>query len=162
MTRKRMLHTKIWDSDQFAELKVRERLLYIALISNADDYGCFRLDAKFWKRKVFYNDKIGAPSIQLMLDKLIRSGLIGTYNFEGGQIGHHPKWKQYQKLRSDRPKTSDFEGFMVVGQQPNVIPTSDKVSNLTKENKEIDKILSPREQMLKAVKATNKMNNLFD
>ncbi len=114
MAKARMIHGKIWDSDQFNSLSIPERLLYIAIITLADDYGCFRADGNFLKRKVFHSNRIGRQKVTEMLDHIAQIGLIKLFYDEKSQnviIGIHPGWNKYQKLRSDVRKVSDFPGW---------------------------------------------------
>jgi hypothetical protein len=103
-----MIHKKIFDSDQFNGLTLAERVLYFALIVNADDEGRFRMDAPIWKRRVFHSDRIGTTMVQIMLDHITEAALVVRYEALGGTYGQHPNWHKYQTLRADRCKKSDF------------------------------------------------------
>lgn len=107
-TEKRMIHRKIFDSDQFNSLTLAERVLFMALIAHADDDGRFRMDASIWKRRVFHSDRIGSAMVQKMLDHINEVGLVVRYEANGGVYGYHPNWNKYQTLRPDRCKPSDF------------------------------------------------------
>lgn len=114
MAQRRMVYAKIWDSDQFNRLAIHERLLYIALITVADDEGCFRSDAKHLKRIIFYQDKkIGIARIEQMLQRIINEDLIVIDEIEKGRVGFHPNWHQHQYLRADRSKASPYSQILV-------------------------------------------------
>lgn len=145
-----MMHVCLWDSEQFVSLKFQERLLYIALITYADDYGRFKLDPKFWKRRVFHSDRIGPPTIKQMLDRLQEVGLIASQPTLSCTIGYHPNWDRYQKLRSDRAKTSDFPELEGVTGIPNDIPktSEDKLRKVEVSEEKVSKNKTPKEKML--------------
>ena len=114
-----MIWDKIWDCDQFAELSIPQRLLYIALITSADDEGCFRVDAKYLKRKVFYGDRLGIKFVERMIQRLQEVDLIVIGQCKKGLAGFHPNWHQYQTLRKDRSKPSEYSDLLVAnGRSP--------------------------------------------
>lgn len=108
-----MIHTKIWDSEQFLSLAAWERELFIALIVFADDEGCFRADPDYWRRKVFYGQKIGKSQIERMIQNIQTTGLIVTGKAEKGFAGYHPNWHDYQTLIRARSKPSVFSDLLV-------------------------------------------------
>lgn len=108
-----MIHLKMWDSEQFLSLTAWERVLYIALIVHADDEGCFPASPDFWKRNVFYGQKIGIGKIKQMIDRLTHVGLIVTGNSKKGFAGFHPNWHDYQTLTAARSKPSAYSDLLV-------------------------------------------------
>jgi len=154
MAKGRMVHHKIWDSDQFNLLKISYRLLYIGLITIADDYGCFRMDGKFIKRKIFHNDRISPRQIENMIQKLHEMNLIECLDTDYGAMGFHPKWNKYQKLNNRIPKISNFPEIL---SNINPLPwMQDEIESEVKLNQEkesennINKVnpLSGREQAM--------------
>ena len=159
-TDKRMIHQKIFESEQFNRLTLAERLLYIALIDFADDEGRFRMDASFWKRRVFYSDRIGQIKVQKMLDHITETALIVRYKVKECVYARHPNWNRYQTLRNDRCKPSDFPPppADILPPNDNQLTAQDKVrkDNLNKDNgetnsKEIN--LNPKELMNRGLKS---------
>lgn len=108
MPNKRMIHTKIWVSDQLNQLKPLERLLYIGMITLGDYEGRLRGDAKYLRRQLFYDDKIGHVKIARMRDRIAEVGLIEFYSNENGEYISHPNWNKYQRLDTRSAKPSDF------------------------------------------------------
>ncbi len=106
--RARLLHTKIWSSDQFLRLTPTERLLYIGLITFGDDQGRLRGDARFLKHQFFPDDPIDTKKIEKMRNAICASGLIEVYIIENTFYISHPRWTKYQKLRPDRMKESEY------------------------------------------------------
>lgn len=105
---KRMLHSSIWESEQFISLSDREKLLYFALINFADDDGRFKSDPTRFKIKIFalYSD-IDISDIQRMIEKIASTKLISLYVIDGTKYGFHPNWSNYQTIKKDRYKPSD-------------------------------------------------------
>ncbi len=128
-----MVHQKIWDSDQFTNLPIVARLLFIALITSADDNGWFRADPAYLNRKIFHADRIGSTRVQKMLEQMEKTGLITITMTEQGTIGFLPKWKQHQSLKNDRPKISDFPELIESTRIQNGIQMDPK-DKLSKEN----------------------------
>lgn len=103
-----MLHSKIWDCEEFISLKPRSRLLYIGMITLADDEGRLRGDGRFLKKYVFSRDRIGELEIEKMRDHVALVGLIDVYESQGRTFIAHPHWDKYQTLDKRRCKPSDF------------------------------------------------------
>lgn len=104
----RMVHTTIWESEQFISLTLPERLLFIGMITIGDDDGRLKGDPRFLKRMFFYSDRITTSTVKKMCDHLEGVGLITRYTVNGASFIAHPNWKKYQKLRSDRLKLSNI------------------------------------------------------
>lgn len=175
MAKGRMVHKKIWDSNQFNSLKIPLRLLYIGLITIADDYGCFRTEGDFLKKKLLYKDRISATQIEAMLQKINEVGLIEYRKTEFGSMGVHPKWTTYQKLRNDIARFSDFPDFDVETMDlPWLRDVNIREDKRSKENinsreekiiesneRERSPVLSGREQTMKAWSSAKKKPNPF-
>ncbi len=165
-----MLHAKIWDSNQFNSLKPLLRLLYIGLVTIADDYGCFRAEGTFLRRKLLHSDRISPAQIDAMLQKINEVGLIEYRQTEFGSIGIHPKWDTYQKLRKDIARSSDFPDLDVYAMDlpwlRDVNIREDKINKESSESgeekrieiseRELAPIFSGREQTERALAAFKK------
>lgn len=159
--KKRMVHDRIWDCDQFVGLNTRERLLFLALITGADDEGCFRADPKFWKRRVFYDDRIGIKRVSVMLESICDTGLIVLGETSKGQVGAHPNWHQYQSLRADRSKPSEYFELLVANGLPmrftqvtqgNTSEENKRQVNLVEDRRMQERVgRSPRELMIEGL-----------
>lgn len=107
-----MIYTNIWESKQFSNLTDKEKLVYIGLITLADDEGRFKCDSLLLKSKLFPFSKKGhvtRPSdIKKGLKRMNDMGMVRIWQADGEWVGEHPKWKKYQKLREDRVKLSDI------------------------------------------------------
>lgn len=105
MARKRMISPEIWASSSFAELTDFAKIVFIGLISNADDEGKGESDPALLKSTFFPRDeKKRAADVKSALSEIARSTSTLFYSVEGKNYYVLTKWKVYQKL--DRPTPS--------------------------------------------------------
>lgn len=104
MPRKRQLDPQIWTSYDFSSRTVRQRLLFIGLISLADDEGRGRADAGTVKLGVFPQDPIRLEEVTKDLRAIDRAGMIHLYQVAGKAYYLLPTWTRYQKI--DHPSRS--------------------------------------------------------
>ena len=76
---KRMIHGTMWRSDSFIELSMFERLLWVGLISTADDQGRLRGNPSLVRADVFPADEVALEDIEQGLKNLERLGMIGSF-----------------------------------------------------------------------------------
>jgi hypothetical protein len=105
MARKRMLDPTLWDNEKFLSYPLITRLLWISLISLADDEGRGRASAKWWVGRVFpYDDEIKPIEIDAALEALSEDERILLYPGRNGTIYYQiMNWKKYQKVRFPSP-----------------------------------------------------------
>ncbi len=102
-----MIHSNIWESRQFSLLSQPARLLYIGLISMADDDGRMKGDPALLRSEIFPRDEdIKTSDVSIWLKEIIKTGLVFKYSFGEEDFLIHPNWLKYQSLRSDRKKDS--------------------------------------------------------
>ena len=100
-----MISPEIWASSSFAELNDFAKLVFIGLISNADDEGKGEADPALLKSTLFPRDeKKRAADVKSALSEIARSTSTLLYSVEGKNYYILTKWKAYQKL--DRPTLS--------------------------------------------------------
>lgn len=107
MARKRMLAPTIWEDPAFNKLSPCARLLFIGMISNADDEGFVRADAGSLRRLVFGFDE--NPNVSDWINEIkkhIRS--IHFYEVDTEKYAHFVKWDTYQKQQRDRMIASTY------------------------------------------------------
>lgn len=64
MARKRMIDPGIWTSEDFANLSMLARLVWVGLISNADDEGRGKANTAYLKSQLFpYDDELSLKKI---------------------------------------------------------------------------------------------------
>jgi len=107
MARRRMLSPEIWHNQQFGSLTLEQRLLYIGLISMADDEGFFVADPRSVSAEIFpWDPRICGRRVQKNITALSKIGLIGIEINSGDKkiaIGFHPNWESWQRVEKKKP-----------------------------------------------------------
>ena len=103
MARKRMIDPHIWEDPGFNGLSLQARLLFIGMVSNADDYGYLRADAGSLKRLIFgFDDAVKKDDVADWIVELCQLSNIHFYEVAGEYYAHFVKWDTYQKQQRDR------------------------------------------------------------
>jgi len=97
-----MLDGKIWDDPKVRGVSVEARLLFVFLITEADDEGRLWEASEEWKVRVFGNGKADVPGY---LRELSRRRLIKRYRAEGRFAIFLPAWFQNQALSHPVPSS---------------------------------------------------------
>jgi len=106
MARKRMISPQIWDKRKFYSLNLRQRLLFIGLFSNADDFGKLEGEPVVVKSKIFPADKISKRMIENDLDVLHKKGFIIWYkSIDNNRFIMLKNWDKHQKVPHKCPST---------------------------------------------------------
>lgn len=106
MARKRMLAASFWTDEKIGECNMLERLLFLGLISNADDEGLGRANPKLLMSLIFPYDDIRISDFKKSLDKLSSLGMIRIYTSNGQQYYHVKNFQKHQNI--NRPTPSDL------------------------------------------------------
>ena len=101
MARKRMIDPSMWTHERFMELSVNARLLFIGMISHADDEGRGRAAAVSLKAQVFPGDPIEPGEILTLLEEVRRARFAVIYG--GGKYYSLPGWKDHQTVNRPYP-----------------------------------------------------------
>ena len=104
MARKRMIDPGIWTSEQVNNLSHDARLLFIGLISNADDKGRLKGSPRYLKAIIFPYDSIDADCVKDWLNEIIQQQLAILYNVNGDDYITLPKFLKHQTI--NRPSES--------------------------------------------------------
>lgn len=111
MARIRTIKPSFWGDEKVAELSRDARLLFLGLVSFADDEGRFLASHQAIAGYVFPNDEDITPSkLAKWLAEIEKQGMITLYN--GGRLkyGALPGWTKHQKIShpqsSSHPKPS--------------------------------------------------------
>lgn len=108
-TQRRMLYSKIWSSVQFGSLSDKAKLLFIGTITLADDDGILIGSPSYLRGQIFpYDEIISVTEVLRIRDEVEKNGLFSTYSVSGVDYIEHPKWEEYQKIRSDLYKKSSL------------------------------------------------------
>jgi hypothetical protein len=104
VARIRTVKPTFWGDDKISQLSRDARLLFLGLVSMADDQGRFLASPSAVAGYVFPNDDIPPKKLAAWLDELTCLGLVTIYN--GGRVryGAIPKWKRHQRI--SHPQTS--------------------------------------------------------
>jgi hypothetical protein len=109
MPRIRTIKPELWMSPQVMNLAHGPRLLFIGLITQADDYGRGVADARRLKAAVFPGDDVTCATVQDWLEAIADQGLAVLY--DGGAHGRLyaiPTWGDHQYVQ--RPRSSRYPG----------------------------------------------------
>lgn len=132
MARKRMIDPTIWEDENFGELSVYAKLLFIGLFSNADDEGRIRANPAYIKSTVFmYDDLLQDKVEDLMNEVFSKMKSVKGYLVDGKQYIQLLKWSEYQKQHKDRIVSSTLPPYKE--------DVSDNVGQVT-DNVGVDKV----------------------
>lgn len=111
-----MISTIVWEDENFKKLSYQARLLFIGLITYADDYGFLIADPSYVRSSIFKYDDIPLKKIAELLD-LIKTTFpsVHFYNVNGNDYLHFAKWAEYQTLRGDRKHDSKLPACQTCG-----------------------------------------------
>lgn len=105
MARKRMISPEIWESSSFSKLSDFAKLIFIGLISNADDSGKGKASPSYIRSRVFPNDEDRrVTDIKKALSEIALNMSITFYEVEGDSFYLLTNWSRWQKI--DRPTPS--------------------------------------------------------
>jgi hypothetical protein len=107
MARIRTIKPEIWMSPQVMNLSHGARLLFVGLITQADDAGRGSADPRKLKAAIFGGDDITSTDVRRWLDECSSQGLAVFYMSEKhGVLYQLPSWKSHQSI--DRPRQSAY------------------------------------------------------
>lgn len=109
MARIRSIKPDIWEDEALAEVSTSARLLFIGLITQADDDGRLPGRSQWIARKVYpYDYEITPSDIEGWIDELDRVKLIQYYEVEGKPYISLPSWDRHQSIDKRWRKESKF------------------------------------------------------
>jgi hypothetical protein len=107
MARIRTVKPDIWLSPQVMNLEVGARLLFIGLITQADDQGRGVADARRLKAAIFPGDDVTAAQVDGWLSAIEAEGIANLYQAEGhGRLFQLLSWHIHQSI--NKPKPSNY------------------------------------------------------
>lgn len=99
MPRIRTIKPELWGSSDIKPLSRDARLLFIGLISMADDDGRFLASLNAINGYVFPNDDLAPAKVRKWLDELSTNGTpVYLYSFDGIAYGCIPNWHKHQVI----------------------------------------------------------------
>jgi hypothetical protein len=128
-----MIDPSIWDDEDVNLLSYRAFKLYIALISNADDYGKLEASTRRLRAIAFrYDEGVTSGDVESMVAEIKQyiRGIV-FYSADGKEYAKLLNWDRYQKV--DHPKTSLIPEPLVQvpddsGTSPVLVPSKGKES----------------------------------
>lgn len=104
MARKRMIDPGIWTSEDFSSLSMLARLVWVGLISNADDEGRGRANIAYLKSQLFpYDDELSLKKIENALKEIEKLMSIRFYEVENKKYYQLTKWAKFQNINRPSP-----------------------------------------------------------
>lgn len=101
----RILKESIRESDSIDALSWFEEVLFYRLIVSCDDYGRFDGRISVIKNRLFpLKDDLTLKAVSRAIDKLVTTGLVALYEFEGKPYLYLPTWTAHQNVRAKRSK----------------------------------------------------------
>ena len=139
MARKRMLDPHIWEDPSFNNISIEARLLFIGMISNADDEGYIRGDAGSLKRLIFGFDNIDSDTMEDTISQLKGVRSIHFFEYDNEWFAHLLNWNEYQKQQKDRIQASVYPkcSKCVAGEPPLLKEVKLSKDKLDKDNTNI-------------------------
>lgn len=99
----RTLKPEMWNDERVGQLGRDERLLFVVLITMADDEGRFRALPSAILGHGFPYDDDAARKLERWLVTLTTSGMVRLYEVNGVRYGCLPKWTDHQRINRASP-----------------------------------------------------------
>lgn len=104
---RRLITSEIFSNERFGDLPMGARLLFVGMITNADDEGRIKASPRFLKHRVFpYDDEVSTQDVKVWRDQCHELGLVSIYSPNGQDYISLVGWKEHQAIRKDRFKPS--------------------------------------------------------
>lgn len=103
MPRRRMIDPGFWLSTHHKKLIFRQRLLFLGMVSNADDEGRLKGDSSFLRATVFPYDDLKDLTVDEDIKALAEEGLIMPYVCKDSRYIQLVKWREYQTINRPTP-----------------------------------------------------------
>lgn len=103
MARKRLISPEIWESQSFGELTILAKILFIGMISQADDDGKGILSAQFLKSRILPYDEVRVAEVDKALKEIGHKTSTRYYEVEGKNYYIFENWKKWQMINRPTP-----------------------------------------------------------
>ena len=113
MARKRMIDPSFWTDEKLGECTIQERLLFMGLISNADDEGYGRANPKLLKSLIFPYDDLRASDLEKWLSHLGGLHIVVLYEYNGQTYYNLPNFLKHQTI--NKPTATSFPKLDIDG-----------------------------------------------
>jgi len=169
MARKRMIDPSIWTSESFGSLSNLGKILFIGIISNADDEGRFKGSPTYLKAIILPYGNETTEAISDALEELEQEKIITIYTVEDTLYGVLPKWNLYQTISRPYPSKIPHPPELVINKE--VVPEPTNNSGTTQEpfnehslndHEQLNDRSTIKEKKIKQVKTPANKNSLAD
>ncbi len=135
-----MIDPSFWTDEKLGECTIQERLLFMGLISNADDEGYGRANPKLLKSLIFPYDDLRASDLEKWLSHLGGLHMVVLYEYNGQTYYNLPNFLRHQTI--NRPTETSFpkldsEGAVILNEYS--LSTHGVLTPKRKEEKRIEK-----------------------
>ena len=128
MARKRMIDPTIWADEDFGRLSSTAKVMFIGMISNADDDGILPGNAIFLCNTIFPFEEFSQKKAKKIKNEILFSiKSLKSYSIDGKEYLIFGKWKSYQSINKPQkskyptPPLRDDYGSTTVSLPPNRI-----------------------------------------
>jgi hypothetical protein len=104
MARRRMIDPNFWDSEDVSRLSMFARLMFIGMVSNADDSGRGRANTNYLKSVIFPYDDIRVAEVDKALSEISHNTSVVVYEVARSKYYAFTNWERWQKV--DHPTQS--------------------------------------------------------
>jgi hypothetical protein len=114
VARIRTIKPQLWGSGDVTPLSRDARLLFVGLISMADDDGRFLAAINAINGYVFPNDELAPSQVRKWMKEIVTTGAIHLYTVDGITYGCIPNWHKHQVINRHTPSplpNPDIECF---------------------------------------------------
>lgn len=101
----RTLKPEVWEDEAVGQLGPWERLLFVGLITMADDEGRLRALPSAIAGHVFPYDEVAPGKLRGWLGRVADVGLVLLYEHDGVQYAQIKGWSSHQKINRPTPST---------------------------------------------------------
>lgn len=105
MARIRTLKPSIWTDERFIELGRDARLLFVGMISQADDEGRLVASGVALIGAIYPHDEVTIKQVEKWRDEIANVGLATVYRAGKGTFAALPGWKQHQYIQKKQKST---------------------------------------------------------
>lgn len=109
MARRRMIDPNFWQSEDISRLSPFARLLFIGMISNADDEGRGRANTNYLKSIIFPYDDIRVAEVDKALSEISHNTSVVVYDVAHSKYYAFTNWTKWQRV--DKPQISIIPPF---------------------------------------------------
>lgn len=110
----RSIKPEMFTDEKFIELSARAQLMFIGLISYADDEGRFAADVRqiagaLCLGRLADDAKATLSAVEAEMAEIAAAGMLRLYTVDGRRYGDLPGWSNHQRV--DKPQPSEYPPF---------------------------------------------------